>query len=120
MALRSQKKQQGNVSLYENIGRDKDGNDMMLIDMLSVDEETVYGQIESEMLRAGLLKIIGKYLNEREQIIVKYRFGIEDGKPLTQQEISDKLGISRSYVSRIEKATLKKLKDAIFKENLQV
>lgn len=120
MALRGYKKQQGNISLYENIGRDKDGNDMMLIDMLSIDEETVYGQLENEMLKKSLLTIIDKYLNERERVIVKYRFGLQDGTLLTQQEVSDILGISRSYVSRIEKSSLKKLKEAISKENLQI
>lgn len=120
MALRGHKKQQGNVSLYENIGRDKDGNEMMLIDMLSVDEETVYNQLESEMLKSSLLKIIDKYLSDREKVIIKYRFGLLDGNILTQQEVSNILGISRSYVSRIEKASLIKLKEAIAKENLQV
>ncbi len=120
MALRGYKKQQGNISLYENIGRDKDGNEMMLIDMLSIDEETVYSQLESQMLKSSLLKIIDNYLNERERLIIKHRFGLKDGNILTQQEVSNILGISRSYVSRIEKGALFKLKEAIAKENLQI
>ncbi|MCL2631369.1 MAG: RNA polymerase sporulation sigma factor SigK [Firmicutes bacterium] len=117
MTMRSFKKLAGTVSIYENVGRDKDGNETQLIDMLSVDEETVYNQLENEMVRNGLLKIIDKHLLAREKKIILLRFGLSGGYPQTQQEVSDKLGISRSYVSRIEKATLAKLKTAIEEEN---
>ena len=93
---------------------------MMLIDLLSVDEESVYTKMECELLRDSLRKIVGKYLNEREQNIINYRFGLSGGTTMTQQEVADILNISRSYVSRIEKTALNKLKNAIRKENLQV
>lgn len=120
MAMRSYKKRQGNISIFETIGMDKDGNEMMLIDLLSVDEESVYSKMECELLRDSLRKIVGKYLNEREQNIINYRFGLSGGTTMTQQEVADILNISRSYVSRIEKTALNKLKNAIRKENLQV
>jgi len=120
MAMRSYKKRQGNVSIYEPIGTDKDGNEMMLIDLLAVDEETVYNKMECELLRESLKKIVQKYLNPREQSIVNKRFGFDNGIIMTQQEVADILEISRSYVSRIEKTALGKLKNAIKKENLQL
>ncbi len=120
MAMRSYKKRQSNVSIYEPIGTDKDGNEMMLIDLLSVDEDSVYNKMECELLRDSLKKIIKKYLNAREQSIVNKRFGFENGVIMTQQEVANILEISRSYVSRIEKTALIKLKNAIKKENLQL
>jgi RNA polymerase sporulation-specific sigma factor len=120
MTMRTYKRIQSNVSLYENIGRDKDGNEMQLIDLLSIDEETVYGKLESEMISDLLKQLINKYLKDREREIIYLRFGLENGQPCTQQDVSEKLNISRSYVSRIEKASLEKLRDAIRTENLQV
>jgi len=120
MAMRSYKKRQGNISIYETIGMDKDGNEMMLIDLLSVDEESVYSRMECELMRDSIKKIIVKYLNEREQNIINYRFGLKGSVIMTQQEVADILKISRSYVSRIEKTALTKLKCAIRKENLQI
>lgn len=120
MAMRGYKKIQNTVSIYENIGSDKDGNDMSLIDMLSIDEDTVYMKLESEMLKSGLMKIIKKYLSDRERKIVIMRYALCGGEPLTQQEVAEKLGISRSYVSRLEKGILKKLKSGIKNENLEL
>ena len=120
MAMRSYKKNQNNVSIYENVGADKDGNDVTLIDMLKVDEESVYVKLENELTRATLLRLMKTRLSERERIILIDRFGMgNDVTPLTQQEISEKLNISRSYVSRIEKGALEKLKRAIIEENIE-
>lgn len=120
MAMRGYKKIQSNVSLYDTFGTDKEGNDVAIIDMLSIDESSVYANLENKFVRAALQKLMVKYLNEREKLIVDYRYGLSDDKQLTQQETADRLGISRSYVSRIEKGALKKLKEAIKKENIEL
>ncbi len=120
MTMRSQKKLQNNVSIFESVGRDKDGNEMLLIDMLSVDEETVYSKLETAMVKKTLQNIIKKNLDKREQQIVILRYGLAKGEPKTQQEVSEYLGISRSYVSRIEKTIMAKLKHAINSAELEL
>ncbi len=120
MTMRSQKKLQKNISIYESVGRDKDGNEMLLIDMLSVDEETVYNKLETDMVKKTLQNIIRKHLDAREQQIIILRYGLANGCPKTQQEVSEYLGISRSYVSRIEKTIIYKLKTAIKNANLEL
>ncbi|MDR2267582.1 MAG: RNA polymerase sporulation sigma factor SigK [Christensenellaceae bacterium] len=117
MTMRTYKRTQGDVSLYENMGCDKDGNEVRLIDLLSVEEETVYAKLETEMERSLLIRMINKYLKKREGEIIKMRFGLCNETQHTQQQVSDKLGISRSYVSRIEKLALYKLKCGLEKED---
>ncbi|MFI3229234.1 MAG: RNA polymerase sporulation sigma factor SigK [Bacillota bacterium] len=120
MTMRSQKKLQNNISIYESVGSDKDGNEMLLIDLLSIDEETVYSKLETDMVKRTIANIINKYLDARERQIVRLRFGLENGEALTQQEVSEKLGISRSYVSRLEKVIMEKMQNAIKKENIEL
>lgn len=119
MAMRVQKRHSQEVSIYDPIGKDKDGNEMMLMDLLCVDEDSVYQKIDEEFLRKSLKKIMTKSLSDREKRIINLRFGIENGMPYTQQTVANMLNISRSYISRIEKKALQKLKDYIDKENLQ-
>ncbi len=119
MAMRGYKKRRNDVSLYENVGSDKDGNDVNLIDMLAVDEESVYAAVENRLVRESLVSLVSKYLEKREKDLIRMRYGLATGIPMTQQETAKRLGISRSYVSRLEKTALKKLKAAIRKENIE-
>ncbi len=119
MAMRSYKKYAKDISIFENIGTDKDGNEMSLLDLLYVEEESVYKKIDAEILKNSLENLMKKYLNNREYTILVYRFGLKDRYPRTQQYVADKLGISRSYISRIEKKALIKLRSAIAKDNIQ-
>lgn len=107
MHLRNIKKLKKEISLYDPIGYDKEGNEISLIDVLTTDNEIV------EFVEAKLQeeKIRGKIdiLTRRERQVIEMRYGLFDGLKETQREIAKKLGISRSYVSRIEKRALKKL-----------
>jgi len=107
MHLRNIKKLKKEVSLYDPIGYDKEGNEISLIDVLTTDNEIVElveTKLQEEKIR-GKISI----LNKRERQVIEMRYGLFDGLKETQREIARKLGISRSYVSRIEKRALKKL-----------
>lgn len=111
MTLRANKKYQNTVYLNNALGVDNDGNEYTLYDVLAVKEESVFHKAEISILRETLLKSIKRYLTDREQKIILMRYGIEEGAvPMTQLETAKKLGISRSYVSRIETRALDKLK----------
>ncbi len=109
MALRANKKHKNTVSLSEPIGQDRDGNELTIIDMLS-DEGSVIEDVESKMLFEKLLSITKEVLDEREYEIISLRYGLDGNGALAQREVAEKFGISRSYVSRIEKRALEKLK----------
>lgn len=113
MTMRSYKKRMGDVSLFGSVGSDKDGNELLLIDLLSVDEEIMYTKVETKILKEKLTKKMTEVLSLRERCVLAFRFGLEGGEPKTQQTIADEMGISRSYVSRIEKKALNKLKNAL-------
>ncbi len=109
MYFRSGKKNAQDVSLNEPIETDRDGNTLTLIDTMASEEdilETLDGKIKSEQLR----HYIEESLSPRERMIVLLRYGLSGGKPLAQREVAGQLHISRSYVSRIEKKALQKLK----------
>lgn len=110
MYFRAQKKTKCEVSLSEPIDVDKDGNPLTYIDIISVDD-TIAEDIFVKMSSSQAKKFIEKGLDTREREIVVLRYGLSGGAPLAQREIADRLGISRSYVSRIEKAALKKIGD---------
>jgi len=107
MHLRNTKKVKQEVSLYDPIGYDKEGNEISLIDILATDNEII-DKVERKLQEA---KIRGKMniLSKRERQVIEMRYGLFNGFKETQREIARKLGISRSYVSRIEKKALKKL-----------
>lgn len=117
MLLRSEKKKSREVSLFEPIGTDKDGNDVSLIDIIEVSEKEVYEKCELRQNMLKLHKIFDKVLNEREKDIIFNRYGLYGRTEVTQRQLAEKYGISRSYVSRIEKKALKKLKDGM--ENIR-
>ena len=114
MTLRSNKRYQNTVYLQSTLGVDNDGNDYTLMDILSTNEDSVFRQAELSILKQNLLKLIREHLNEREQKIILMRYGLEEGSvPLTQLQTAKKLGISRSYISRIESRALEKLRQHI-------
>lgn len=110
MHFRAKKKTSREVSLYEPIGTDKEGNQICLLDIATVDEPDVVEQLETDRQTRKVLKLVPQVLGERELFIIRNRYGLFDARPMTQREIASALGISRSYVSRIEKKALEKLK----------
>ena len=107
----AKKKSSREVSLYEPIGTDKEGNQIQLMDIVEAEEKDVVEQLELKQKIVRLYELIPNVLDEREQEILKQRYGLRDQKPVTQREIAKKMQISRSYVSRIEKKALEKLKN---------
>lgn len=112
MYFRAKRKISREVSLYEPIGTDKEGNQIQLMDVVVSEDTDVVEQMEADSRVLRLGEIIPEVLNGRELFIIINRYGLYEKKPLTQREIAIKLGISRSYVSRIEKRALEKLKNA--------
>ena len=112
MLMRSSKKQSREVSLYDPIGSDKEGNTIQLLDICVAEEVDIVGQMEEQQKLSKLQNYIDKVLTKREREIIMLRYGLQGGREVTQREIADKLNISRSYVSRIEKKALQKLKAA--------
>ena len=117
MLLRAGKKHKNSVSLSEPVGMDKDGNELTLIDLLSEKEDSVFAQVEKSIQREKFVACLKKCLNEREFVILSLRYGLEDGAALPQREVAKKLGISRSYISRIEKRAIEKARERLDKED---
>ena len=110
MYFRAKKKTSREVSLYEPIGTDKEGNQINLMDVVESQEKDIFDIIELKGNSKRLYEMIPKVLGKREHEIIEMRYGLYNRKPITQREIADKMGISRSYVSRIEKKALEKLR----------
>ncbi|EOS21834.1 RNA polymerase sigma-K factor [Lachnospiraceae bacterium 3-1] len=110
MYFRGKKKTSREVSLYEPIGTDKEGNQINLMDVVESADRDIFEVIELKGNTRKVYEAIPRVLNRREREIIEWRYGLYNRKPVTQREIADKLGISRSYVSRIEKRALEKLK----------
>lgn len=114
MFLRRSNKTKGEVSLDEPLNTDWDGNELLLSDILGTENDEVYGRIEEEVNRK-LLDIAMDTLSGREREIVEMRFGLAGGKELTQKEVADIMGISQSYISRLEKKIIGRLRKEIKK-----
>lgn len=112
MYFRSKKKTAKDVSLYEPIGTDKEGNQIKLMDVVESPEAELWEKVVLKKNISQLYRFLPRVLDEREQMIICKRYGLYNTKPATQREIADRLGISRSYVSRIEKKALEKLRKA--------
>ena len=110
MYLRSAKKHASDISLQEPISKDKDGNEITVMETISPEDDLVSEEAENGMRFKALYQNIHSALNDREKLIINLRYGLDGRKELTQREIAKKLGISRSYVSRIEKKALLKLR----------
>jgi RNA polymerase sporulation-specific sigma factor len=112
MFFRSQKKLQGEVSLSETLETDKDGNNLFLMDVVGV-EDTMLDDLDTRESHIRVRQLVDQCLTEREADIIRQRYGLGGKTPRTQRELAEKYGISRSYVSRIEKRALSKLEEAL-------
>lgn len=110
MYFRSKKKRKREVSIQEPIGTDKEGNEIHLLDIMESEQPSAFEQCTLQEDILQLKKILPQALTEREYRILSLRYGLGNKKELTQRETAKQLGISRSYVSRIEKTALKKLR----------
>ena len=113
MYFRAQKKTAGDVSLSECIETGKDGAELSLIDVISVDDADMFEQLSTQELQGKLRQALDRCLNPRELEIIILRYGLGGQSPLTQRQTAERFGISRSYVSRIEKKALEKLRQEI-------
>ena len=110
MMMRSDKKSSKDMYLYDSIGSDKEGNEINLLDIIEYEDEDIVERITMDSYIEKLDEIMKKTLTDREYDIIRLRYGLDGDNEKTQREIADKYGISRSYVSRIEKTALNKLK----------
>ena len=117
MYLRRNNKTKLEVSIDEPLNVDWDGNELLLSDILGTDEDIIYKNIENEVERKLLIAAINK-LSDREKTIIELRFGLNtpDGEEMTQKEVASLLGISQSYISRLEKKIMKRLKREMIKK----
>ena len=111
MTVRATKKNRQEISLSQPIGMDRDGNEISLNDILGTDADEILDTISLKIQASRLHQGLRQVLTERERAVIIYRYGLNGGEPLPQREIARHLGISRSYVSRIEKKALEKLKE---------
>ena len=117
MLIRAGKKHRGNVSLSDPVGTDKDGNELTLMDLLFEKEDMVFAGVEKSIMQEKFLSAVKDLLNEREMTIVCLRYALAGGAPLAQREVAQRLRISRSYVSRIEKRAIEKLRRGLRRED---
>ena len=117
MLIRANKKHKNNLSLSDPVGKDKDGNELTLMDLLFEKEDCVFEEVEKTVQREKLLKQIRGVLSEREYTIICLRYALKGGIPLPQREVANVLKISRSYISRIEKHALEKLRSRLHAED---
>nr|WP_300822921.1 RNA polymerase sporulation sigma factor SigK [uncultured Schaedlerella sp.] len=110
MYLRSRKKTSKEISLYEPIGTDREGNELKLYDIIETEEEDVPERLYLKENIQKLYEKVENELSQREKLVLKMRYGLYNGEEYTQREIARQLGISRSYVSRIEKSAVEKLR----------
>lgn len=117
MQIRSSKKMQSEVSLQDPIGVDREGNEITLIDVIGNESESVDEKVELKMQVRKMYNKMRSILKNREKMVLEMRYGLFNGCSKTQREIAKMLGISRSYVSRIEKKAIKKLSKELKPEN---
>ncbi len=111
MHFRSKKKQTKEVSYYEPIGTDKEGNEISLLDVIESQERSAFEVVTIKEETKKIYELIGEILTDREREILILRYGLYGGKEYTQREVAERMGISRSYISRIEKNVIEKLRD---------
>ncbi len=116
MLIRSNKKHKNVVSLNSLTSNSDDDKDLELKDVLASDDEEIFEQVENNLTMQKIKKIINEKLDKREQAVVKLRYGIDCERALTQKEVAEELGISRSYISRIENKTLQVIRDEFAKD----
>lgn len=119
MYFRNNKKRSKDISLNESIGFDKEGNEITILDILKTPDPDYIGNMDKANNINSLMKYL-EVLNDREKEIITYRYGLFDSDEITQKEISKKIGISRSYVSRIEKRALTKILREFLKDKKSI
>ena len=117
MLIRSNKKHKNTLSLSDPVGLDKDGNELTLMDLLFEKEDCVFEEVERSVQREKILQAVRKILNDREYTIICLRYALKGGIPLPQREVANVLNISRSYISRIEKHAIEKLRTRLKTED---
>lgn len=117
MLLRANKKYKNDVSLSDAVGTDKDGNELSLIDLLFESEDGVFSAAERKIENERMLKVISRLLTKREYTVICLRYGLKGGRCYAQREVACFLKISRSYISRIEKKAIEKLRARLKKED---
>lgn len=120
MLLRANKKYRADVSISEVVGTDKEGNELSLSDLLAIDEESVLSKVEQKMFNEKLVRTIRACLNDREFTVISLRYGLKGNAPLCQREVALLLKISRSYISRIEKKSIEKIKKYIIENDIRL
>lgn len=120
MMIRSNARRRGEVSLQDPIGQDNEGNEITLCDIICKDQESIVEEVDFKICMQNLRTGIDKLLTPREKSVMQLRYGICDGYERTQLEVSKILGISRSYISRIEKRAIEKLAEGIGKMKNQI
>ncbi len=115
MVIRANKKHAKNLSLSDSVGKDKDGNDLTLMDLIPDDSEPLVNQVEIKTQNKKFLAIVKRCLTSREYTVIRLRYGLEGALPLPQREVARLLKISRSYISRIEKKSIEKIREEIKK-----
>ena len=117
MFIRAGKKHRANVSLFDPVGTDKDGNELTIMDLLFEKEDKVFGSVEQSLMLEKFLSAVKRLLDERETQVICMRYALTGGAPQPQREVARRLKISRSYVSRIEKRALEKLRAGLRRED---
>ena len=112
MFIRKTSSQKKEISIDEPLSVDWDGNELLLSDVLGSDADVVSKEMEDQEERKFLRRAVSE-LNERERVIIEMRYGLVDGVELTQKEVADMLGISQSYISRLEKKIIERLKNEL-------
>lgn len=120
MLLRSNKKFRNNVSIYDSVGVDKDGNELTILDLIAEKDDGVLSKVENKLIKDKFIEVTEKCLSHREYRILCLRYGLKGGRPLTQRETAKLLRISRSYVSRIEKKSIEKIKEMVKKDKIEL
>jgi RNA polymerase sporulation-specific sigma factor len=117
MLIRANKKHKNTLLLSDPVGKDKDGNELTLMDLLFEKEDCVFEAVEQSVRREKLLEQVKNILSEREYTIICLRYALKGGIPLPQREVANVLKISRSYISRIEKRAIEKLRSKLCAED---
>ncbi len=120
MLLRANKKYKSDVGISDVIGTDKEGNELCLMDLLADNEENVLSKVEQKLFNEKLLKTVRACLNDREYTVIVLRFGLKNEVPMCQREVASLLRISRSYISRIEKKSMEKIKKYIEENHIEL
>lgn len=115
MVLRTNKKQSREVSIYEPVGVDKEGNEVCIMDLMEADMEEVDEQLIKKQEIGKIREVFEQCLSSKEKLVIQMRYGMWGMREYTQREIAEKIGISRSYVSRIEKGALEKMREMMEK-----